>query len=495
MKIVLVQMPPNPRDTPPYDVALCSAILKRAGHEVSVVDVNNDMYHQVYKQRPYWKFQIASHQDVPGEALFEQKPELFEAAADEILSKKPDVVVFRTENGLINAIKTGGILREKSPGTPLVSSGAVTPDQDVVKVWKTTECFSAEGHYNLPFDYHIIGEDDLVLTKVLDALAAGRPGDIGRQFALHGKVIDATVQPVPQDLDALPFYDFTDFDFMRYADPKMMRLNVSRSCVKHCAFCIDWRTVRKFRCMSGDRWYEEYQVQLARHPFLWHIRHYDRLLNGSVKSLDRFCDLMIKKYDGLDRPPLIWGGDCVITEEMTPELLKKMYRAGCINLGVGFESGSERVRQTMDKGFFDNRMAGEFLRNCKLARLEATLNVMVGYPTETEKDFQETLDFIHGNKENIFEARITFPTLHVPPGSSLALNPARYGLHDTHDDKWTSQEGANNYQTRVQRFETLCQKLLDWNVRTAVNRRLIKTGAAVKNLMGELIPQEAMPNA
>jgi tetratricopeptide (TPR) repeat protein len=485
MKIALVQMPPNPRDTPPYDVALTCANLRRAGHEVAVLDSNNDIYHQVYKQRPYWKFRMSSHADEPAAALFEQKPELFHGEVRRILDLHPDVVVFRTENGLVNAMAAARLLRDRSPKTPILSSGALTADKRVLNAWKTSECFSDDGRYNLPFDYHIVGEDDLVLSPVIEILASGDRAALARRFDVHGKVIDAINSPIVDNLDDLPFYDFTDFDFMRYADPKMLRINVSRSCVKHCAFCIDWIITRKFRCMSGDRWFDEYRCQLKRHPHLLHIRHYDRLLNGDIPALARFTDRMLAAYD---RPVVNWGGDCVITPEMTGDLLQKMARAGCNNLGVGFESGSARVRKSMDKDFFTNEMARRFFADCKRFGITATMNVLLGFPTETEQDFQESLDFIALNKENLHEVRITFPTLHVAPGSAMSSVPSRFNLADTHDDKWVSRDGANDYVGRIGRFERLCRRMVDLNVTLAVNRRPVKTQAAVTNLVKELLP-------
>ena len=487
MKIALVQMPPNPRDTPPYDVALACANLRRDGHEVVVLDSNNDIYHQVYKQRPYWKFRMSSHADEPAAALFEQRPELFHGEVKRILDVRPDVVVFRTENGLVNAMAAARLLRDRAPKMPILSSGALTADKHALHAWKTSECFADDGNYTFPFDYHIVGEDDLVLSPVLEALATGDRTTLSRRFEVKGKVIDAINSPmlVVDNLDDTPFYDFTDFDFMRYADPKMLRINVSRSCVKHCAFCIDWIITRKFRCMSGDRWFEEYQCQLKRHPHLFHIRHYDRLLNGNIPSLARFTDRMLAAYD---KPVIIWGGDCVITPEMTSDLLQKMSRAGCINLGVGFESGSARVRKSMDKDFFTNEMARRFFADCKRFGITATMNILLGFPTETEQDFQESLDFIELNKENLFEVRITFPTLHVAPGSVLSAAPQRFDLADTHDDKWVSRDGVNDYVERIKRFERLCRRMVELNVTLAVNRRIVKTQAAVTNLVKELLP-------
>ncbi|MBI3547460.1 MAG: radical SAM protein [Elusimicrobia bacterium] len=494
MRIVLAQMPPNPRDTPPYDVALAAAILRRAGHEVVVRDANNEIYHQVYKQRPYWKFKLASHQEEPSFALFEERPELFEREAETLLASSPDAIVFRTENGFYNALMTARFLKDKRPDLALVSSGSVTPDKEILDGWRNDACFTWSGEYHMPFDYHVVGEDDLVLPRVLEAVGAGRTGELASQFKVSGKIIDSRDGSIPADLDQLPFYDFTDFDFSRYADPQMMRLNVSRGCPKRCAFCIDWIVVRKFRCMSGERWFEEYLCQMKRHPGVRHFRHYDRLLNGDLRSLERFTDLMLGQFDA---PPVHWGGDCVVMPEMGEGLLTKMARAGCNNLGVGFESGSERVRRSMDKGFFSNADAEAFLRACKASGIGATVNVIVGFPTETEADFLETLGFIERNRGNIFEIRVTMPTLRVGRGSLMALAPKRYGIADVHEDRWTASEGGG-YAERVDRFRRLCERMVELGVRLAVNRRIVKNAASVRHLLEELAapepPRAALPS-
>jgi anaerobic magnesium-protoporphyrin IX monomethyl ester cyclase len=487
MKVVLCQMPPSPRDTPPYDVALTCANLKRAGHDVVVVDSNNDIYQKVYKQRPYWKFRTSTHTEEHGSAIYAQRPEIFADEVRRILSHEPDAVVFRTENGLQNAVTAATLLKDERPGLPVVGSGSQTTDPRAIASWKL-------GYHKLvgiPFDMHVFGEDDLVLPRVLDALAAGRASDLSKEFEVVNRFLDAAVKPVVEDLDSLPFYDFTGFDFMRYGDPAMMRLNVSRSCVKRCAFCIDYLLVRKFRVFSGARWFEEYLCQMKRHPGVRHLRHYDRLLNGDVASLVDFCERMTRRFG--DRPPLLWGGDCIITPEMTDEVVSLMARAGCNNIGVGFESGSPAVRESMNKAFFDNALASRFLASCKKRNIGTSLNVLIGFPTETEDDFQQTLDFVAENKDNVFEVRLTFPTVHVAPGSPLMLGQSRFGLLDGHEDRWAADEGRNSYEVRVRRFERFCRKMIDLGVRLAVNRRVVKTHAAVKHLVADLTQEGESP--
>ena len=328
MKIAVVQMPPHPRDTPPFEMALTAAILRRQGHEVAVFDVNNDLYHETFKQRPLWKFPLTGHSVEPQAAIFKTEAESFARHADRLLACRPDAVIFKTENAFFNALNMALIVKQKSPATVLIGSGTNHSDKGQIARWKRDELECPESS----FDYHILGEDDIVLPEVLSAIGRGTRGELAERFQMTGRIIDATAGPHLDNLEELPFYDFTDYDFARYGDPQTIRLNASRGCIQHCAFCQDWALGGKYRRMNAERLFEEYRCQHQRHPKILHLQFYDRLLNGDVAVLERFCDLLIAEYgakalSGGGGPPVIWAGDFIIRPEMSDALIEKMARA------------------------------------------------------------------------------------------------------------------------------------------------------------------------
>jgi anaerobic magnesium-protoporphyrin IX monomethyl ester cyclase len=69
-----------------------------------------------------------------------------------------------------------------------------------------------------------------------------------------------------------------------------------------------------------------------------------------------------------------------------------MKRAGCIRLRLGVESGSQRILDLMKKRINKTQIE-KAVKMCKKVGIEAFCFFMLGYPTETEKEMRETIDF------------------------------------------------------------------------------------------------------
>ncbi|MCX5796125.1 MAG: radical SAM protein [Elusimicrobia bacterium] len=477
MRLALVQTPPCPRDTPPFEMALTAALLRRDGHEVRAFDVSNELFHETFKSRPHWKFALTAHSKDPHSAIAEEESSKLACYAQDILASKPEAVVFKAEHSCRGAEEMARQLKALAPDLPLMGSGLVSTDPVSLKRWKEQQGLCDErGRAIVPFDRLIIGEDDLALPAALS-------GEGLKRFCVEGKVIDTSRGPWLEDLDSLPHYDFTDYDFNRYSDPKTIRFSVSRGCPFRCAYCRDWVWTGKFRSMSGDRWFEEYRVQHARNPGVRHLRYCDRLLDGDMAALERFCDRVIAQWR---EAPVYWGADFVLKPELTEEMVAKLARAGCNNMGVGLESGSERVRAAIGKGFFSNALAEKVFASCRKHRIHASVNVMIGLPAETRQDLQETIAFVERNASNIWEVRLTAPTTHIPPGTPLDTAPGRFNLKSSHPEKWETEDGSNDYPERVRRFEEFCRRMLDVpGMKLAVNRRVIKSRDGIDKLVAE----------
>ena len=83
-----------------------------------------------------------------------------------------------------------------------------------------------------------------------------------------------------------------------------------------------------------------------------------------------------------------------------------MFKAGCHHLTFGFESGSPRINKEMKKGYkfreYDNEYAAEVFKNCMNNGIQTVLFLIIGYPTETKEDFEETMKFLKKYRKWIF---------------------------------------------------------------------------------------------
>ena len=75
-------------------------------------------------------------------------------------------------------------------------------------------------------------------------------------------------------------------------------------------------------------------------------------------------------------------------EYCKPELLAMMKDAGCVHVEYGFESGSQRILDLMNKrtSLQRNREVSIFTRK---SGLHFQGNFIVGYPGEREEDFKK----------------------------------------------------------------------------------------------------------
>ncbi len=120
-----------------------------------------------------------------------------------------------------------------------------------------------------------------------------------------------------------------------------------------------------------------------------------------------------------------------------------MKKAGCVKLTFGFESGSLKIIELIDKRINLDH-AERVLKWCYELGIWVDIEVIVGLPQEYDEDFNATCEFINKNKKyiNYFWINEFF----VVPNSLIGRYPEKYGIELIKD--------INNYR-----------KLLDNNLK------------------------------
>jgi len=87
-----------------------------------------------------------------------------------------------------------------------------------------------------------------------------------------------------------------------------------------------------------------------------------------------------------------WFAQAKVTA-VNKDLLKLMKEAGCVGVEYGFESGSQRILDAMNKKVkVEDNLRVARLTNEVGLRYQA--NIITGYPGETREDFQDTVKFL-----------------------------------------------------------------------------------------------------
>jgi radical SAM superfamily enzyme YgiQ (UPF0313 family)/MoaA/NifB/PqqE/SkfB family radical SAM enzyme len=308
-------------------------------------------------------------------------------------------------------------------------------------------------------DIVVIGEGDQVILDLAEIVEKGQSVDFcpGTLIKKAGEVIDCGDRAVIEDLDHTPFPDYTDFkeDIMlgHYGQPERLDILDSRSCIMRCHFCSEWQFWKKYRSMSGERIFEEVAYQVKLFPGVNYFYFIGSLLNGDVKALSRFCDLLIQ-----NDLKIRWSGQAIIRPDMTKELLGKMRKSGCEWLGYGIESGSQKVIDSMNKRF-SVANAEEVLRDTHQAGISTQANIMFGIPTETEDDFKETLGFLARNRSNIDSVLASQSFCVIDKGTYLYNHADKLGIKNRDHHLYWEVDG-NDYAERFRRYEEFCQLAL-----------------------------------
>ena len=255
-------------------------------------------------------------------------------------------------------------------------------------------------------DYYVLGEGDRILIDFLD----GRRDMLGLN---SNEYKSESWVPQISDLDrdyVLPSYrkiDLSVYQNMEGKSRPVLTLSTSRGCVRRCSFCDVESIWPKFRFRDGSKVANEV-LKLAQETGSPHFHITDSLINGSLKSFREFNLAMIDlKQSHAELADFSYNGMFIVRDKRSHdyEFFAQMADAGCESLQIGVETGSDRLRFEMNKKF-TNRDLDHHLEMCQQVGIKNTLLMFTGYPTETDEDFQQTLQMLERYQHFLIDGTI-----------------------------------------------------------------------------------------
>lgn len=169
---------------------------------------------------------------------------------------------------------------------------------------------------------------------------------------------------------------------------------LSRGCPFKCAFCTNHAYQKIFKSLG--RYHREKPIRRAIDEMVYMKKEYslefiffydENFLMMSDERFDEFC-LNYRKKIGLPFH-LQTRAETLLTEDK----VKQLKDANCITVGVGVESGSEKIRHRVLNKVLSDDIYIKAFENCHRFGIRTSANVMIGLPFETERDVLETIEF------------------------------------------------------------------------------------------------------
>ncbi|EKV26159.1 hypothetical protein C882_2927 [Caenispirillum salinarum AK4] len=304
-------------------------------------------------------------------------------------------------------------------------------------------------------DYLVLHAGEACFLALVEALRSGAdplpeiPGLAFHDPATGRAKVSSDGFPV--DYNTQPFADFADFDPPQYFVPEpVYPVLSSRGCYwRRCTFC------NHFASYAGT-----YKTQAIDRV----VREMAHQQEARGARLFTFVDEMIsaKRFKKISEEILAQGLDLHYyalakpTADFTPEILQLMHKAGCRAVYWGLESGSERILALMDKG---NTVESSetTLRLASEAGIRNHIFLIVGFPTETRDDLDDTVDFMLRNSAYIDQ--ILCGHFVLEPGTPIHDRPTEFGIRKVYykrslangelvgfePDGWLDQQTAGRY--------------------------------------------------
>lgn len=269
------------------------------------------------------------------------------------------------------------------------------------------------------------------------------------------------------DLNTIPYPNYDDFfnDFPEYKETFcFLSIIGSRGCVRDCTFCNVPTIWPNYKFRSGDN----IALEMIHHNKKHGIDYFDfgdSLINGSMKAFRDLCQSMANYHSDVSNKRISWNGQfiCRSQKQMPYEDFVLMKKAGCDMVAIGIESGSEKVRNDIRKGFTEEDMHHTFE---SLLKNDINLKLMfiVGYPTETDEDFQQSLDLATRYVKWKDKIKIKVgKTLRLLDNTPLTTKLTHLFYYDNNPQpEWVSTVVPDlTFEKRVERARTFRKHLID----------------------------------
>ena len=427
--IVICSIPRMSIYYPPAAPALLKASVEQAGFSATTIDFVVQFHHK-YFATDLWdrldRWMVLETDDLEAYNIIRQESQQW---ADQILAHSPKwigISVFTFESHRLTKMLCLAIRKKNSEVRIVLGGAGISGDLN-----------------NVGSQYKDLGLCDAIIS------GDGEKSIIELLQNTYNETFDRL-----EDLDSWPYADFSDYNLddykaikernnqseseskslwqgygnAWYRSDEILTLPIvgSRGCVRRCSFCDIPSLWPKYKTRSARNIADEVIGQYERYN-VQRFHFTDSLINGNQKNFRELAHILADYRKEKDADFTITGQYITRNgDSESQEYYDLISAAGFKILETGIESGSEAVRWHMGKKF-TNRDVDMLMERLSKAGIKAILLLIIGYPTETQQDFQDTIDMLSRYKPYVDDGTIIEAVLggtqHIQPNTALGRDP------------------------------------------------------------------------
>ena len=346
-------------------------------------------------------------------------------------------------------------------------------------------------------DLVVEGEAEEALLELVDTVSRG--GDprllANVSFSRDGALVQNPRRPVVKDLDSLPFPARDVVDYDAYLAKGMSEYGVvtSRGCPFKCTYCkpsTDFIFGGGIRLRGPESVVGEL-VELASLRSTTHLPVFfkdDTITMHPTKWFEEF-------RNGLSEAGISLKWHCNSrVDTVTRDKIRVMAESGCHCVSFGVESGSPKILEYYRKGTTPEQAERAF-EWCHEFGVEATANLMIGFPMETNEDIEMTYRLLRRLKPDdiIVYFSTAIPGRHIHEWASAngylandsnpeLLDPARNRANEIMNMKlpFLTLEEVVDWKHRIERYRSWRKMTSLRNIQTWAQDLVTHPGDAVR---------------
>jgi anaerobic magnesium-protoporphyrin IX monomethyl ester cyclase len=247
-------------------------------------------------------------------------------------------------------------------------------------------------------DFVLIGEAEqtlLELVKLIDENGEDFSNIPGLAFKKHEAYIKTGARKVMKDLDCLPLpaWDILDITpyknmWLQHAGFFSINIGTTRGCPFKCNWCAKPIYGNRYNARSPQNVINEIKYLNQRFG-VDHIWFCDDIFGLKPGWVNEFANLV--ERESLKFKFKIQSRADLLVQE---NYVNALARAGCDNVWMGAESGSQKILNAMDKGITIEQIE-EATTLLKKHRIKPSFFIQFGYLGETMKDIRLTIKMIN----------------------------------------------------------------------------------------------------